>query len=344
MPSMPFMDEYNISEINNKKEWEDFTLSVDNPSYFQSWAWGEVMRRNGVETIRLGLFKKNTLQAVAQLFDIKARRGHYFHCRQGPVFKTISKEANHSLWEEIKKRAIEKKVSFTRVSPLIAENDAFITEFSLQSPIHNQDGENRWILPLHKSSEELLIGMRKTTRYMIRKAEKEQVRVVRSRDASSVDVFLNLYKETSELKGFIAHSSLKEEFEEFNKDYAMYTYTAYVNSKAIASALIVHFGDEAIYRHGATSREGRRSPSSYLIQWQAILDARQKGLKFYNFWGVAENEDKNHPWFGLTQFKKGFGGESANFMHARDIPYKPSYFFTYLVDYYTKVRKGYGFF
>ena len=54
----------------------------------------------------------------------------------------------------------------------------------------------------------------------------------------------------------------------------------------------------------------------YLLHWQAILDAKNQGLVFYDFWGI-ETSSGEIP--GFVRFKLGFGGEQKEYGGAYDI-------------------------
>jgi lipid II:glycine glycyltransferase (peptidoglycan interpeptide bridge formation enzyme) len=89
----------------------------------------------------------------------------------------------------------------------------------------------------------------------------------------------------------------------------------------VAAALIAQFGDTATYLHGASSSRHKETMAPYLLHWTAIREAKAAGLKRYDFWGVApENADEKHPWFGITRFKLGFGGERISYVGAWDMP------------------------
>lgn len=50
------------------------------------------------------------------------------------------------------------------------------------------------------------------------------------------------------------------------------------------------------------------------------------GIKRYDMWGVSPNdEDKTHPWAGLSLFKRGFNGERVTFVGDYDLPLSPAY-------------------
>lgn len=334
-----------IEEIMNKKIWEDFNLSVSNPSYFQSWNWGEVQKKAGVDVTRLGFFDKSTLFAIVQIFDIHAKRGHFLHIRQGPVIRDWNMKNSGLVLNYIKEIADKKGATYIRINPLIEDDNigvSYLYQLGFrESPVHNVDAENRWVLNLTGDNELLLGNMRKTTRYMIKKAQNMKINIVRSQNLDDVKTFLSIYNDTAKLKKFIPHILIKEEFEEFKKDGNAYIYLAKLNGKNLCGALISYYGNEAIYRHGATNIEGRNTPASYLLQWQAIKDAKSQNLKFYNFWGISKDDNPKNPWFGLTQFKKGFGGERKDFVHSMDYHSKIIYWLSYFIDYYTKIRKGY---
>ncbi len=82
-------------------------------------------------------------------------------------------------------------------------------------------------------------------------------------------------------------------------------------------------------------------PAMYLLQWEVIKEAKKRNMTYYIFWGIAPNENRRHPWRGLTLFKTGFGGEKRVFMHAKDLPLSLWYWKTYAIDMLTKLKKGY---
>lgn len=332
-----------FKKITSKKEWESFNQSVANVAFFQSWEWGNVEMLSGRKIDRTGIYKNNRLIGIAQICEIKAKRGHFIHVRQGPVIKDWSKTVFAEFVSYIKKIGKEKGAYFVRMSPLIKRDEADSLLFkqlgAIQAQVHNQDAENRWVLDLATSPELLLSNMRKTTRYMIKKGS--LIKITCSAKTADLDIFLELYKQTSKLKQFVSHSHIREEVEVFKKNNTVMIYLTYDNNRPLSGAIIIYYGREAIYHHGATSMNGRKSPASYALQWRIVQDAKKAGLKTYNLWGIAPNEKESHPWYGLSQFKKGFGGKQVDFIHAFDLPLSPMYTISYVIDYWTSFRKGY---
>ena len=71
---------------------------------------------------------------------------------------------------------------------------------------------------------------------------------------------------------------------------------------------------------------------TYLLQWEAIRWAKQKGCKVYDMWGIpdfpeGELEDqfmtRSDGLWGVYRFKRGFGGKIVRTVGAWDRVYRP---------------------
>jgi lipid II:glycine glycyltransferase (peptidoglycan interpeptide bridge formation enzyme) len=195
-------------------------------------------------------------------------------------------------------------------------------------------------LDLNKNEDELLTEMRKTTRYLIRQSQKIGVIIKKSTDKKHLKDFLKLYNLTSKRHGFVRHQGIEEEFEIFNKDNQIQLFKAFYHEKLLSASLFVYYQNQAIYHHSASIDQ--KIPASYLLQWEAIKEAKKRGLKIYNFWGVTKDENnKKHPWYGLSLFKRGFGGRQVEYLHTHDLPRSILYCATYITESYRKFVKGY---
>jgi lipid II:glycine glycyltransferase (peptidoglycan interpeptide bridge formation enzyme) len=198
--------------------------------------------------------------------------------------------------------------------------------------------ENIWALDISKDEEVLLSEMRKTTRYLIKKAIKEEVLIERVADLSALNKFWKVYDKTVQRENFTPFSKdfIKKEFESFNESSnAMFFLGHLKNSKQILAASLVLFNkNRAFYHQGASLHS--RVPVAYLMQWEAILEAKKRGCRTYDFWGIAPTEDEKHPWHGLTLFKKGFNGFGVDYLPTQDFIFSKRYYATNL---YEKVIK-----
>lgn len=336
-----------IKEIKDKNTWESFLIKKDAANYpfFQSWNWGEVQKKLGFKIFRLGFYENAELIGICQAIDIIARRGRYLHLRHGPIILDFDKYFQ-DFFSLLKTSVPDSKANFIRISPLVKKENIdtnILAKMGFRNaPIHNQDAEICWVLDITGPKEELLKEMRKTHRYMIKKAlSMSNLKIIKTANIKDIRNFLPLYKNLSERKHFVAHKGVEEEFEVFSKENEEVLFLAEYNKKIIAGALIAYAGDSAIYRHSASHDSFKQIPSMYLILWEAILEAKNRHKKIFNFWGIAPSDSKNHPWFGLSLFKMGFGGEKREFLHAQDLPLNLKYWKTYLIESVSKKMKGY---
>lgn len=338
-----------IKEINDREIWENFIKENSPESLFQSWDWGEVVKKAQGSKLkdqnlwRFGLFDESILIGIFQVNKVSAKRGIYLHIRHGPIFSIWNKESISFFLDYLKVLAKKERASFLRISPLIENsenNKLFLSKYDFRvSPIHAIDGEYCWVIDLAKSEENLLSSMRKTTRYLIRQAQKMGVEIVKSKSLGDLNDFLKLYKLTAQRQQFVEHKSIKEEFEQFLTNDQILLFKGYFQKKLISAALILFYNNQAVYHHSASIEQ--KIPVNYLLQWEVILEAKRRGKKVYNMWGIAPEGKSKHPWLGLTIFKKGFGGNTVEYIHAMDLPCSSLYCTTYLLDTLRRVWKGY---
>jgi len=330
--------------MTNKIEWEKIVDSISPTSLFQRWDWGEVQKMCGITVLRFGYYEGNSLIGIAQAGVVIAKRGNFLHIRHGPIIKNWNTTNGKVIISHLKKIAQENACVCMRISPCLENNEkneaVFQTLGGLPAAIHALDAEHSWVLDVTIPQEQILANMRKTTRYEIRRAQKLGVSIEKTTDPTSLSSFFDLYNKTAKRHGFVEHQSIKEEFSVFAAGDKALHIIGRVDGIPIASAIILFAGSEAIYHHGAS--ESSSIPASYLIQWEAILEAKIRGMNYYNFWGIAPTEDSHHPWYGLTQFKKGFGGNTRSMIHAYDFPLSWKYWLFRGVEWARKHIKGYS--
>ncbi len=340
-----------IKEIHNKNEWEGFIRQAQPRTFLQSWSWGEVHTKSSQTILRLGVYDGSVLIAVALFIKISARRGTFLLCPHGPIIhpshlgSPLVAEIVKALTAHLKIVGPKMGCDFIRICPLLIDsldNRAnFLRTGYRQAPIHMHP-ELSWMLDVAPSAEDMLAAMRKTTRYSIRKAEKEGVSIEMSANAADVERFYKVYEDTVDRQHFTPFSRnyLKSEFEIFVADNLVSWFFAVYKGETIAAAMIIFYGGSAFYHHGASIQRYDKIPASYLLQFNAILEAKKRGLKLYNFWGVSPEDRPNHPWAGLSLFKKGFGGFPEAYVPAQDLPLTKKYWLNFVVEKVRKLRRG----
>ena len=90
-----------------------------------------------------------------------------------------------------------------------------------------------------------------------------------------------------------------------------------INSRVIGGALftICREIDDIVcyYWYGFTNKEGRALLSQFSLMYQAILWAKNRGCKVFDFEGIYDDRFPKKDWLGFTRFKKEFGGYEISY-------------------------------
>jgi lipid II:glycine glycyltransferase (peptidoglycan interpeptide bridge formation enzyme) len=350
-------------EIRQKKNWDKFFNLTGSPTFLQSWEWGEFQKDLGYQTIRLGILDDDRLMAIAQIIKIRAKRGNFLFVPHGPLIKPkIPKRKINiiikTLIKYLQKIGKKEGYSFIRISPILIntlQNQQIFKQLGFKTAPIYMHAETIWQLHLTFAEETILANMRKTTRYLIKKAIRENVIVEKRFDNQAVDDFYQIYEETARRENFVPFSKeyIKKEFAAFKKTgNALFLFTNInrnsqcdthfeastptgaekcgVEKIPIASALIIFTKSTAFYHQGASIHT--KVPATYILQWEAIKEAKKRGCSYYNFWGIYDEENRRTPksWQGLTLFKTGFGGEKVAYLPTQDYIINP---FKYLISF-----------
>ncbi|MSU73518.1 peptidoglycan bridge formation glycyltransferase FemA/FemB family protein [Candidatus Kaiserbacteria bacterium] len=336
---------YHVKPIWSEPAWERFLADLKPHSFLQSWKWGRHYEQTGSKIFRVGVYNGGILVGIALFIKIHARRGVFLVCPHGPLIANPEDEerALAALVHYCTEIARDEECDFIRfcpISPATGANRALYRSLGFRdAPIHMHP-ELSWILDISKPEEQLLKEMRKTTRYTIKKMEKDGVEITQSSDAAGMEQFWSVYEATFERQQFTPFSKnyLKTEFELYSKDgQAVFFFGAY-KGEVVAAAIIIFYNGQAFYHHSG-SRAGAGSNVSYLLQWRVIQEAKRRGCTLYNFWGIAPEDKPNHAWSGLSLFKKGFGGFAEAYLHAQDKPLTTRYALNYAIETVRRVRR-----
>ncbi len=343
-------------------EWDSFLGRQHFRPFLQSWTMGEIYRDIGQTPVRLIASDNGKTEAICFGHVVSARRGKHISVPYGPVIDDQlgtfeAADVTSRLVKALKNEATKHGCSFIRFSPFWLQGrhlEAVNVLGCVSSPLHLL-AEHVWYVPLRDSEEtkrteeSILADMRKTTRNLIRRAEKDGVTVETSKDPEKdLPEFIALHDETRKRHGFTPYTNafFASQVKRFGKRKECTLYLAKYEGKTIAASIHMHAFGETSYHHGASSSAHQKIPASYLLQWTAIRDALKRGDRMYNFWGIAPmNEDgtpaKDHPFAGVTLFKTGFGGHILNLVHCKDAPVNKTYWLTYAFERIRKWRRGF---
>lgn len=219
---------------------------------------------------------------------------------------------------------------------------------------HGFQPNDTLLLDLEKSEEQLLSEMKPKGRYNIKLAEKKGVKVHIADPANAdsanfahdLSAFHKILQETTTRDGFSGHpqSYYENMLKSLQPTPHAQLYLATFENQVIAGLLATTYNGTTIYYYGASGAAHRNLMAPYLLQWQAIREAKQIHCHTYDFLGISPPQAESasaiaaacHPWAGVTDFKKKFGGQSVSFQPPQEFVFKPLLYHFYRL--YKKLR------
>jgi len=329
-----------ILEGPNRLLAEEFLKTTPSGDFLQSLIWEEVCQEDGFKTIPLGAFDKGQLVGFCLLIlkpVIFSR--YYFYSPRGPVLDYQSPRAEEifeTLLNFVAHLAKKERALFWRLSPKIEvspwreEEFAFLKSYGFTEPkilIRQKEPEGNLILDLEPSAEELLQKMHPKTRYNIRLAQRKGIKVKEGTLAEE-KIFYQLALKTSQRKGIKLFN--RQHYQNIIKTLIKHQtgqlLIASYQNQPLAAGIFAFWANKAIYLHGGSSYEYRHLMAPYGLFWQSILAAKARGLKWYDFGGISPANEPEHPWAGISRFKRGFGGKEVYYLGALDFVFDPKWY------------------
>ena len=323
-----------LIEIQDQATWEAVWSQIPQAPFPQSWMWGAFRLQCGVKVLRFGLRDASSAMIMLAQAEFRSRRfgmGSWFFPR-GPILASSlsddeKRKAMTQICEELGKREeFQKETLFWRMEPFVELGKP---EGIIPLSFHRNDALNPActdILILRRSEDELLAGMHEKTRYNIRLAERKGVKVRVTKEVGDIEVFLDLMDETAGRDGFTQHDRayLKQTVDFVIMKNIGCVRVAELNGKILSANLEIHLGDTVTYVYGTSSSEDRNVMAPFALHWDAVRSAKQNGFSFYDFWGSNPELKASYyykaSWEGITRFKRGWGGESIQYVGTWDLP------------------------
>lgn len=253
-------------------------------------------------------------------------RGTYLYVPYGPVAET-AKDFEAAL-DDLNTLAKDQSAIFIRIEP---RNPEYVKLFSKNTK-KSQDlnPKETWVLDLEGTDEEFKNRLPSRLLRYYRNREKNGITIEISQNPDDVKYLLNLQKALAKKKNI---STFSENYLKTEAKQPFATlYLVKHEGDLVAAGLVFDHGDTRYNLQGAQTDEGRSLHATGILTIQLIEDARKKGLKKFDFWGIApEGAPKDHPWAGFTNFKKTFEGTEVDFAGTYDIVRSQAKYKTYQI-------------
>ena len=318
-----------IETITEQKKWDEFMASREDTNFLQSWDFYEFHKARGKTIIRRAIVneKDRIIGAYAGVVET-AKRGTYLAIAGGPIMDWGNDKVVKAIFSDIKKQGVKNNCVFVRVRPQEAMSDNILQILQGQglrkAPMY-LSVEYAGVLNLRKTEEEILAGASQGFRRKLRKAKKNEIEISAGISDEAIQDFCKLEKKHAERQKYVAFSSsfLKKQFEAFRKNNEVIIYTAKKDGEILAQNFMIFYGPEASYHYGVSSQLGTKYSAAPLLHLVAMGEARKRGCIRYNLWGIVGPDEKNHRFYGVSEFKRSFGCEEFKYTPAHDLVLNP---------------------
>lgn len=299
--------------------WEKTVKKFKEANFLQSPNYGKMNKLIGAKAIT----EEFGTNGRALMIVRNAKRGRYLEIPCGPLIDWKDEKLVEQVFAKITEVAKKERCVFVRLRPqLLAtpENLKMLAKLGLKKAPMHLAAEHTVILDLTKSEEELLAGMRRQTRYEVRRAAKLGIKVEKSHSKEIFEEFHKIQSETAKRQNFVPPSlkMLMAEREAFGNEIDIYEAKT-ETGEAIAYGLIIKDGAEAAYYEAASTVLNHKLPGAYALLWQVMCDLKAEGYERFNLWGIAPAGQPHHRYAGVTIFKTGFGGKVVEYVPAQDL-------------------------
>lgn len=305
-------------------QWDAFLSRYPDAHILQTSAWGELKSAFGWQPVRLA----QGAVGAQVLFRRLPLGLSLAYISKGPVGGSdpASLADWESLWPEVDAVCRKQRAIFLKIEPdLWEERDEAgnpppgfrLSSQTIQPP-------RTLLVDLRGDDEQILARMKQKTRYNVRLALKKGIVV---QPGADLGTFHRMMLQTGERDGFGVHSLAyySRAYDLFYPPGECELFVAFFEGQALAALMVFARGSRAWYFYGASSDAHRDRMPTYLLQWEAMRWARDRGCTQYDLWGVpdanlqtleaqfeayagAHSASARGGLWGVYRFKRGFGG------------------------------------
>jgi len=324
--------------------WNTFVASDPAGHILQSHQWGALKACFGWQPLRFTVQDGERIAGGAQVLFRRLRHLGVLprpdvsiaYIPRGPVVDPADEDALAALLSAIHQAARRAGAIFLKIEPNWTDDPSLrrlLVRHGFQPSVQTVQPRCTLLIDLQRSEEELLMAMKSKTRYNIRLAARKGV-VVREGTEEDLDAFYRLLQETRQRDAFAIHTRGYYDlaWQTFAPADKVRLFIASYEDRVLGAIMVFAFGRIATYMYGASSDQHRNRMPTYLLQWEAMRWARDRGCHTYDLWGVPDEDEevlesqfleRSDGLWGVYRFKRGFGGRVMRYVGAYDYVYRP---------------------
>ena len=344
-------------ETLDAAHWTELIQASEAAHFLQTVEWAQVKAEVGWSAERLAWRSEDgKVIALVQVLTRSARLFKRFgpaisigYIPRGPLLMCEDADTRRQVLKDLAALAQRKKLVFLKIDPYWEIGRGIPgSETETPNPAGMQALEeldkNRWrvspeqiqfkntvVIDLAGSEETWLARMKQKTRYNIRLAARSGV-VVRKALPDELPLLYRMYVETANRDGFIIrpesyYLGVWQRFIEAGMADAL---IAEAEGTPVAGLVLFHTGRTAWYVYGMSTQLQREKMPNYLLQWEVMRIAKDRGCESYDLWGAPDSFDDQDRLSGVFRFKEGLGGEVVRTIGAWDLVLQPVLYWIYM--------------
>jgi peptidoglycan pentaglycine glycine transferase (the first glycine) len=331
-----------VTEVTERNLWNEALLNLPYNHVLQSYEWGQFKARYGWTPLRLLFEEDGLVRAAASI--LRRRFPHLLplcvmYVPKGPALDYSDDELLKRVLATLQDVARHHRAIFVKIDPDVCLEDHSPTAAQVITALESHGWQlsseqvqfrNTVLVDLTREEDDLLKAMKSKTRYNVRLAERQGVKV-RLGDLADLPLFYEMYVETSSRDEFIIRPFVyyRHAWQAFIEANLAQLFIAEYEGRPLAGLILFRFGSKVWYMYGASRDLHRNLMPNHLLQWEAIRWAKAQGCTVYDLWGAPDVPDESDPLWGVYRFKEGFGGQFVRHIGAYDYPVSCFFYWLY---------------
>ena len=305
-------------------------------SALQGWGYGEARRVLGQTPLRYLIRQEERTVGAVQLIRKALVPGFStLYAPRGPALESLDLLP---LLAPALRRVAARGDAVLKIEPPLAI-DAVAEDAEQNVPAgygpflraETEQPEHTIVAHLDAGEEQLFAGLHSMARRNVRAAQKAGVTAGRDDD---FEAFWEIFTATNERASLGAFP--REYYETMLREGNAHGGEAYIvlarhEGRALAGGFFLAMGDTTCYLFGGSVRDDRPTASGEprkdvkapdAFYWNAMLDARARGYRVFDFWGIPRKLDEEKHSFGVFRMKLKFS-EQRVWYPAYELPLNP---------------------
>ena len=325
-----------VSQTVEDSEWDGYIADAPGGNHAQTSLWAQVKALRGWKAVRIKVIQDEQIVAGAQLLLRSLRLvGTIGYVPKGPVISSSDPELPRFVMEKLHELVRAYRLQYLLVQPP-SNGDNLATHLPdrgfCQSLTRVMPAATV-LIDLSHPLDKILAGMRKKTRYGVRRSQKDGV-TVREGAQDDLPTFHRLLTATSQRQGFSPFplGYFSDMWHILDPPGYLKLFISEYEGEPVSAQLILSFGDTATAKQfGWSGRHGVHRPNEAL-DWATIKWAKSHGYRYYDLEGIDRDAAKaalsgeaipealqQTP----TSYKLGFGGQVVSFPDAIEYVHNP---------------------